>query len=34
MGEGMAKRNITKRLKVYLAQDHPHRAQKPIEYNI
>lgn len=34
MGEGMAKRNITKRLKVYLTQDHPHVAQKPIEYNI
>ena len=34
MGEGMAKRNIIKRLKVYLTQDHPHMAQKPIEYNI
>ena len=34
MGEGMAKRNLPKRLKVYLTQDHPHTAQKPIEYNI
>ena len=34
MGEGVAKRNVTKRLKVYLTQDHPHMAQKPIEYNI
>lgn len=34
MGKGMAKRNIAKRLKVYLTEDHPHRAQNPIEYNI
>lgn len=34
MKNGLAKRNINKRLKVYLASDHPHRAQNPIEYNI
>ena len=34
MKNGPAKRNINKRLKIYLAQDHPHTAQKPIEYNV
>ena len=34
MKNGLAKRSINKRLKVYLTSDHPHRAQNPIEYNI